>query len=186
MKQQHTSTATSILTTKSTYRSLTLYRPATYKNVISISCIVDGSCLSAFSSYMCICQLVWLIYCFKLIKSLMQDVWVSSYKQTDWSWLPILRTIRLQQRYHSFRYSLCFPSVAVMALRRNVLQEGDILCELYADTRSDVSWWCVRQYLVISATWRYTQVRGRSWGHSVITFRQKLRPNSSHLSRQLL
>ena len=25
-----------------------------------------------------------------------------------------------------------------MALRRNVLQENDILCELYADTRSDV------------------------------------------------
>jgi hypothetical protein len=34
---------------------------------------------------------------------------------------------------------LCFPSVAIMALRRNVLQEGDILCELYADTCSDVS-----------------------------------------------
>jgi hypothetical protein len=26
-----------------------------------------------------------------------------------------------------------------MALRRNVLQEDDILCELYADTHSDVS-----------------------------------------------
>jgi len=26
-----------------------------------------------------------------------------------------------------------------MALRRNVLEEDDILCELYADTRSDVS-----------------------------------------------
>jgi len=26
-----------------------------------------------------------------------------------------------------------------MALRRNVLQEDNILCELYADTRSDVS-----------------------------------------------
>jgi hypothetical protein len=26
-----------------------------------------------------------------------------------------------------------------MALRRNVLQEDDIWCELYADTRSDVS-----------------------------------------------
>jgi hypothetical protein len=52
---------------------------------------------------------------------------------------PIFRTIRLQQRDHSFRYSLCFPSVAIMALRRNVLQEDDILCGLYADTRSDVS-----------------------------------------------
>jgi hypothetical protein len=34
---------------------------------------------------------------------------------------------------------LCFHSVAIMALHRNVLQEGDILCELYADTHSDVS-----------------------------------------------
>ena len=34
--------------------------------------------------------------------------------------------------------TLRFPSVATMPLRRNVLQEDDILCELYADTRSDV------------------------------------------------
>jgi hypothetical protein len=45
----------------------------------------------------------------------------------------------LQRRDHSFRYSLSFPPVAVMALHRNVRQEDDILCELYADTRSDVS-----------------------------------------------
>ena len=32
--------------------------------------------------------------------------------------------------------TLCFPSVAIIALRRNVLQEDDILCELYADTHS--------------------------------------------------
>jgi hypothetical protein len=31
------------------------------------------------------------------------------------------------------------PSVAVMALDRRVLKEGDILCELYADTCSNVS-----------------------------------------------
>jgi hypothetical protein len=31
------------------------------------------------------------------------------------------------------------PSVAVMALDRRVLKEGDILCELYADTCSDIS-----------------------------------------------
>ena len=52
---------------------------------------------------------------------------------------PTIRTIRHQQRDHSFRYPLCFPSVAVMALRRNVLEEDDILCDLYVDTRSDVS-----------------------------------------------
>jgi len=36
-------------------------------------------------------------------------------------------------------HSDCFPSVAIMALRRNVLQENDIFCELYADTCSDLS-----------------------------------------------
>ena len=46
--------------------------------------------------------------------------------QTDCSWPPIVRTIRLQQRDHSFRYSLCFPSVAIMALHKNVLQEDYI------------------------------------------------------------
>ena len=35
--------------------------------------------------------------------------------------------------------TLCFPSVAIMALRRNILQEDDILCELHVVTRSDVS-----------------------------------------------
>jgi hypothetical protein len=34
---------------------------------------------------------------------------------------------------------LHFPSVATMALCRHVLQEDDILCVLYADTRSSVS-----------------------------------------------
>jgi len=36
---------------------------------------------------------------------------------------------------------LCFPSVAIMDLRRNVLQEDDILCELYADTHFNVSYY---------------------------------------------
>jgi len=31
------------------------------------------------------------------------------------------------------------PSVAIMALERRVLKKGDILCELYADTCSEVS-----------------------------------------------
>jgi hypothetical protein len=71
--------------------------------------------------------------------------------ETDWSWPPIIRTIRLQQKTtHSD--TLCFPSVAILTLHRNVLQEDDILCEC--------SWeWCVRWYQVISATWRYTQLR---------------------------
>jgi len=32
-----------------------------------------------------------------------------------------------------------FPSVAIMALRKNILRADDILCELYADTRYDGS-----------------------------------------------
>jgi hypothetical protein len=69
----------------------------------------------------------------------MQNVGILSYKQTDESWPSVFRTIRLQNRDHSFRYFLCFPSVAVMELRRNVVQENDILCELYVDALSEVS-----------------------------------------------
>ena len=47
--------------------------------------------------------------------------------------------ISLQQSDGSCRYSFCFPSVAIMAERRNVLQEDDILCELYTDRSSYVS-----------------------------------------------
>ena len=46
---------------------------------------------------------------------------------TDQSWPLIFRAVRLQQRDHSFEYPLCFPSFAIMALCRNVLQEDDIL-----------------------------------------------------------
>jgi len=56
-----------------------------YTDVIAIPCIIDGSHLSMFSyttSCTSICQLVWLTYRFKVIDSLMQDVWVSNYKQT--------------------------------------------------------------------------------------------------------
>jgi len=39
-------------------------------------------------------------------QNLMQDAWVSSYKQTDRSWPTGFRTTRLQQRDYSFRYSV--------------------------------------------------------------------------------
>jgi len=124
------------------YLILTPCRQVTQKCLIAIPCVVDGSRISAFSYTMsctCVCQLICLTYRFKVINSLLQAAWVSSYKQKDRSWPPIFRTIILQQTDHSFRYSLCFPSVAIMALHRTVLQEDDILCELYVDTRSDVS-----------------------------------------------
>jgi hypothetical protein len=78
------------------------------KCVIAIPCVVYGSHTSAFSYTTCTCifQLVWFTSCSKFIDSLIQDVWVSSYKYTDQSWPPIFRTIRLQQREHSFRFSL--------------------------------------------------------------------------------
>ena len=46
----------------------------------------------------------------------------------------------VRSRTKATEFSLVqFPSVSIMALCRNVLQEDDILCELYVDTRSDVS-----------------------------------------------
>ena len=52
---------------------------------------------------------------------------------------PYFWNISLQQRDHSFTYSLCFPSVAILALHKNVLQADNIFHELYTDTHSDVS-----------------------------------------------
>ena len=115
--------------------------------------------------------------------------------QTDWSRPPIFRTIREQQRDHSFRYSFCFTPVAIMALRRNVLQEDDILCELYSDTRSDVSDYSDSESSDSDSdipTSSHKQLQSSvvvvtsDSETSVITFRQKLRPKSSHLSRQFL
>jgi len=103
---------------------LTLLHRVTRKLVIALPCVVDGSRVSSFSrtaSCTCVFQLVWLTYRFKVIVSLVQDAWISSYKQTDRSQPPIFRTRRLQQTDYSFRYSFCCPSVAIMALRKNVL-----------------------------------------------------------------
>jgi len=65
--------------------SFTLCCQVAYKDVIGIPCCIDGSHISKFSytkSCTCIFQLVWLTYHFKVIDSLLQDFWVSSYKQT--------------------------------------------------------------------------------------------------------
>jgi len=65
--------------------TLTHCRRATQKCVIALPCVFDGSRVSTFpytTSCTYVCQLVWLTYCFKVIVSLMQDAWVSSYKQT--------------------------------------------------------------------------------------------------------
>jgi hypothetical protein len=110
--------------------------------VIALPCVVDGSRISSFSyatSCTCVYQLVWRTFCFKVIGNLMQDVRSQVTNKQTGPDSSIFRTRRLQQSDHSFRYSFCLPSVAVMALRWSVLQEDDILCKLCADTRSDVS-----------------------------------------------
>jgi hypothetical protein len=115
---------------------LTLCHRATLKDMIAVPCIVDRSRLSTFSyttSYTCICQLIWLTYHFKVIDSLVQDVWVSSYKQTDWSWPPIFRNIRLQQC--SCHHGMARPQVADGGTTSNM--EGS--CEYIEYTVSD-SW----------------------------------------------
>jgi len=56
-----------------------------HKDMIAIPCIIDRSLIWMFSyttRCTCICQLVWLTNRFKVIGSLMQDVWISNYKQT--------------------------------------------------------------------------------------------------------
>ena len=120
---------------------LTHCRRATQKCVIGSPCIVGGSHISAFSyttSCTCVCKRVWLTNCFKVIDSMMQDACVSSYKQTERSWPPIFRTIRLQQSDHSFRHSLSFLQLPSW-LCVGMFCKRTIFCVLYADTCSDLS-----------------------------------------------
>jgi hypothetical protein len=101
------------------------------KSVFVILCIVSIGCYCVFSFiYVNKVLVFWVLYFVVLI--------VPSGFHIRWCTL-IFRTIRLQQRDHSFRYPVCFPSAAIMALHRNVLKKDDILCELYADTHFDVS-----------------------------------------------
>ena len=71
-----------------------------------------------------------------------------------------------------------------MALCRNVLQEDDILCELYVDTHSDVSDYSDNESLDsdidIPTTSSHKQLRSLlvRWPHNFYTH------FSSHLSRQ--
>ena len=68
---------------------LTHCRRLAQKCVIAHPCVVDGPCISAFSyttSNTRVFELVWHTDRFKVIVSYMQDVWISSYKQTDRSW----------------------------------------------------------------------------------------------------
>ena len=168
---------------------LTPFCRATRKLVIAIPCNVDGSrvSFSYVTSCTCICQLVWLTCHFKIINSFMQDAWGLKL-QIDHDPPPIFRIIRLQQRDHSFRYSLRFPSFAIMALHRNVLQEDDILFELCADTRSDVSDYSDNESLDsdgdsdIPTTSSHKQL----WSSTGPLTLQFPHPFSSHLSRQFL
>ena len=85
-----------------------------------------------------VCQLVSVTYRFKVIDSLMQDVG-SQVTHKHISPDPLFLEPEDCNKVTTHSDTLCFPSVAIMALRRSVLQEDDILCELYADTHSEVS-----------------------------------------------
>jgi len=57
-----------------------------YKDMIAMPCIVSRSRISMFSYamfYRCISQLFCITYPVKIINTLKQDVWVSSYKHAD-------------------------------------------------------------------------------------------------------
>ena len=71
------------------YVILTRCRRLTQKCVIADPRVVDGPRISAFSyttSNTRVFELVWHTDRFKVIVSYLQDVWISSYKQTDRSW----------------------------------------------------------------------------------------------------
>ena len=77
----------------------------------------------------------------RIINTLKQDVWISSYKHIDPSWPHILKPIHLQQSNHRFRYPLCFFSSLLSVQTMAFMKDDDILCEFYAYTYSD--FWCL-------------------------------------------
>jgi len=117
---------------------LTPCRRAMRKLVIALPCIVDGSWVTSFFVFLH-------NVLHRHLSACLAHLLLQGYRQFDAGYLglklqtnrlvltPIFRTIRLQQRDHSFKYSLFLTSVGIMALHRNVLQEDNIMCELYAD-----------------------------------------------------
>jgi hypothetical protein len=79
--------------------------------------------------------------------------------------------------------TLCFPSVAIMALRRNVLQEDYILCELYVDTRSTVSVYSDNESSKSDSDVPTTSSRKQLQSSSAPLTPQFPHPFFSHLSR---
>jgi hypothetical protein len=107
--------------------------------MIPIPCVVDGSQISTLSSRTsctCFCLLVCLTCHIKVIDCLMQDTWVSRYKQTGRDPLflePNTATKRpLIQILSVFCQLLSWLCVEMFCKRM-------IFCELYVDTCSDVS-----------------------------------------------
>jgi len=115
--------------------TLTPCRRATQKCVITVPCVVDGSRISAILRNDLHMRFTLGLAHLSLQSYLQLDAGCLGVKlQTNRPVLtPIFRTIRLQ-RHYSFRYSFCFPSVAIMALCGNVLQEDDILCVIFGYT----------------------------------------------------
>ena len=122
---------------------LTLCYQVTYKDLIATSSIVNMSHILTFS---CIVPHMH----FSAILSHLshpgyQHTSLGLKLQTQWTFLThTLRTIWLQHGNHTFRHHIYFLSsllpLEIMALWRSIMKDDNILCELYADTYSEV-WW---------------------------------------------
>ena len=123
-----------------TLQTLTPCRQATQKDMIALPCIVDGSCLSTFPYMSCTCLSAGLAH-FSL----------QGYRQLDAVHLGLkVQTNRpfMTPYFQNRKTATKGPLTQILSLVSfscnhgfawNVLQEDDILCELNADTRSDVS-----------------------------------------------
>jgi hypothetical protein len=85
-----------------------------------------------------VCQLVWLTYCLKVIDNLMQDFWVSSYKQTDQSWRSIFRL--LPTATYSDTLSILLPNFLQLQswICVGTYYNRVIFCVSFMQTHSDV------------------------------------------------
>jgi hypothetical protein len=79
---------------------LTPCRRATQKCMIALPCVVDGSRISTFSytsSCTCVWHLIWLIYRFKFIVSLMRDVGSQVTFKRPGNWVYLIKRLSGRQ-----------------------------------------------------------------------------------------
>jgi len=129
---------------------LTLCHGVMYWDVIAMPCVVGGSHILTFlctTSYTRVSQLFCITYRVKVINTLRQHAWISSYKHTDPSWPHILRTIWLYQGNHRFRYPVCFlsslPPFEIMALRRSIMSVSYVWIHILMPDDFETEIWTV-------------------------------------------